>query len=92
MADDGVPTLHDWVGGNAKLEGLFRRFYERVRVDAVLAPVFSGMNTEHHKHVAAFVAECLAVRSCIPRSGVVTPRWCASTSANSSPRRSASTG
>src|SRR5688572_1064764 len=56
MAND-VPTLHSWVGGTQKLEALFERFYEHVRDDAVLAPIFAGMNPEHHKHVAAFVAE-----------------------------------
>lgn len=56
MASD-IPTLHSWVGGTEKLEALFERFYEHVRADEVLAPIFAGMNPEHHKYVAAFVAE-----------------------------------
>ncbi|HEY6723341.1 MAG TPA: group II truncated hemoglobin [Polyangiaceae bacterium] len=57
MAENDVPTLHAWVGGTEKLETLFARFYERVRDDALLAPIFADMHPEHHRHVAAFVAE-----------------------------------
>lgn len=57
MTQNDVPTLHEWVGGTEKLEALFGRFYERVRDDALLAPIFAGMDPAHHKHVAAFVAE-----------------------------------
>jgi len=57
MTETDVPTLHAWVGGTEKLEALFQHFYEHVRQDALLAPIFAGMHPEHHKHVAAFVAE-----------------------------------
>src|SRR6185295_11121741 len=33
------------------------RFYEHVRDDALLAPIFASMDPKHHVHVAAFVAE-----------------------------------
>ena len=35
-----IPTLYKWVGGIERLEALFRRFYERVPDDPILAPVF----------------------------------------------------
>ena len=57
MASEEVPTLYEWVGGSAALEGLFHRFYEHVRGDALLAPIFATMDPKHHVHVAAFVAE-----------------------------------
>lgn len=46
MAQDDVPTPHDWVGGTEKLEALFGRFHERVRDDALLAPIFEGMGAQ----------------------------------------------
>ena len=52
-----VPTLHTWLGGTLALERLFTRFYEHVREDELLAPVFRGMSPDHATHVAAFVAE-----------------------------------
>jgi hemoglobin len=52
-----VPTLHDWMGGTEKLRALFKRFYEHVHEDAMLAPIFAGMDPGHHEYVAAFVAE-----------------------------------
>src|SRR6185369_174721 len=57
MDSERVPTLYDWVGGSAALEALFQRFYEHVRDDALLAPIFAAMDPQHHVHVAAFVAE-----------------------------------
>jgi len=57
MAKLTVPTLYDWVGGSAALESLFQRFYEHVKNDPLLAPIFAAMAPAHHLHVAAFVAE-----------------------------------
>jgi hemoglobin len=54
-----VPSLYEWMGGHPALERLTERFYERVRDDATLAPVFAGMSAEHPKQVAAFLAEVL---------------------------------
>src|SRR5262245_43595858 len=54
-----VPTLYEWLGGAEVLERLMTRFYERVRQNAVLAPVFAQMGSEHPRHVAAFLAEVL---------------------------------
>src|SRR5262245_53603467 len=52
-----VPTLYDWLGGRPVLNRLTERFYERVREDKTLAPIFAEMSVEHPKHVAAFIAE-----------------------------------
>ena len=40
MADTSVPTLYEWLGGSAALNRLTTRFYEHVKADALLAPVF----------------------------------------------------
>src|SRR5262245_40699825 len=52
-----VPSLYEWVGGLPALDRLTRRFYERVREDPTLAPIFAEMSVEHPKHVSAFIAE-----------------------------------
>ena len=51
------PTLYDWAGGMPAFERLTARFYDRVRDDATLAPVFAHMSAEHPRHVARFLAE-----------------------------------
>jgi hemoglobin len=56
---DSVPTLYEWCGGIDALARLTTRFYERVRDDAILAPIFANMDAEHPRHVAAFLAEVL---------------------------------
>jgi len=56
---EAVPTLYEWIGGMPALVRLTERFYERVRSDAMLAPIFAEMNVDHPKHVAAFLAEVL---------------------------------
>ena len=52
-----VPTLYEWAGGEAALERLTRVFYDRVRADPVLAPVFAQMSDDHPRHVAAWLGE-----------------------------------
>jgi hemoglobin len=52
-----IPSLYEWIGGLPALNRLTRRFYERVRDDPTLAPIFAEMSVEHPKHVAAFIAE-----------------------------------
>ncbi|MEO8410283.1 MAG: group II truncated hemoglobin [Propionivibrio sp.] len=54
-----VPSLAQWAGGADKLALLFRRFYEHVRDDLLLAPVFETMPTDHAMQVAHFVGEVL---------------------------------
>ena len=40
---NNTPTLCEWLGGIEALNGLSVRFYDRVRDDAILAPVFAHM-------------------------------------------------
>jgi hemoglobin len=57
--DPSMPSLYKWLGGLPALERLIERFYERVRGDSTLAPIFAHMGADHPKHVAAFLAEVL---------------------------------
>src|SRR5882762_8586324 len=59
MSDHNVPSLYEWVGGFDALNRLTTRFYEHVKADALLAPVFTHMGADHPAHVAAFLAEVL---------------------------------
>jgi hemoglobin len=54
-----VPTLYEWLGGIDALNRLTARFYERVALDDLLAPVFEHMGPDHPAHVASFLAEVL---------------------------------
>ena|SRR5205823_9461750 len=54
-----VPSLFDWAGGMPTLEKLTARFYDKVREDELLAPVFAKMSPDHPRHVAHFLAEVL---------------------------------
>jgi len=54
-----IPTLYSWLGGMEALRVLTTRFYEHVKVDALLGPVFAHMGADHPAHVAAFLAEVL---------------------------------
>ena len=54
-----VPTLYDWLGGLEALNRLTTRFYEQVKQDPLLEPVFAHMGAEHPGHVAAFLGEVL---------------------------------
>src|SRR2546430_10916886 len=54
-----VPSLFDWAGGMPTLERLTARFYDKVREDELLAPVFAKMSPDHPRHVAHFLAEVL---------------------------------
>lgn len=57
MNNAGVPTLYEWLGGMPVLDHLIARFYERVKDDAMLAPIFANMPSDHPHHVALFLAE-----------------------------------
>jgi hemoglobin len=59
MPDRSVPSLYEWVGGIDALNRLTVRFYERVKEDSKLAPIFKNMGADHPGHVAAFLAEVL---------------------------------
>ena len=45
------------MGGPGAFQRLFTRFYERVKDDDILAPVFAGMSAEHALRVGEFIAE-----------------------------------
>ena len=59
MATKPIPTLFEWAGGMPALEGLTQRFYDKVRQDQMLAPIFAQMSSEHPHFVAQFIAEVL---------------------------------
>jgi len=54
-----VPTLYDYLGGIDALNRLTARFYERVKDNEILAPIFAHMSADHPQHVAAFLGEVL---------------------------------
>src|SRR3712207_851142 len=56
-AGGSVPSLYDWVGGIEALERLTRLFYERVRADDLIGPLFAHMDADHPRHVAMWLAE-----------------------------------
>lgn len=59
MPNNNVPSLYEWVGGIDALNRLSTRFYQHVKADALLGPVFAHMSDAHPAHVAAFLAEVL---------------------------------
>jgi hemoglobin len=52
-----IPTLFEWAGGEPALLRLTRVFYDRVRADPILAPVFAEMPPDHPQHVATWLGE-----------------------------------
>jgi hemoglobin len=54
---DPPPTLYEWAGGTEAFEALTQTFYEKVKRDDLLEPVFRGMDEDHPKKVAAWLAE-----------------------------------
>jgi hemoglobin len=52
-----IPSLSEWMGGEARLQALFREFYRRVPGDPLLGPVFAGMHAHHAERVGKFVGE-----------------------------------
>lgn len=59
MSDRNIPSLYEWVGGMDALTRLTTRFYEHVKKDVLLGPVFAHMHGSHPAHVAAFLGEVL---------------------------------
>lgn len=56
--DENVPTLVAWAGGPEALRRMIEAFYDRVERDDLLAPMFPGGVSEHHReHVGAWWAE-----------------------------------
>ena len=52
-----VPSLFEWMGGEAALSALFAEFYRRVACDPLIGPVFATMDEHHAQKVAAFVGQ-----------------------------------
>ncbi|WP_461104944.1 group II truncated hemoglobin [Spirosoma koreense] len=52
-----IPTLYEWAGGMENFEAWTALFYQRVRNDDILEPVFRHMSPDHSRHVAHFIAE-----------------------------------
>jgi hemoglobin len=57
--DGNVPTLYEWLGGMDALNHLTTRFYEKVKDDPLIGPIFAQMSADHPKHVAVFLGEVL---------------------------------
>jgi hemoglobin len=55
--NDAVPTLYEWAGGAEAFERLTETFYEKVKRDDLLEPLFRHMDPSHPKHVAVWLAE-----------------------------------
>jgi hemoglobin len=45
-----IPTLYDWIGGIDALSRLTEAFYQRVRTDDLLGPVFARMDPYSEAH------------------------------------------
>ncbi|WP_019927741.1 group II truncated hemoglobin [Nocardia sp. BMG111209] len=52
-----VPTLYEWLGGTAALEHLTAIFYVHVLADDLIGPLFAGMDPDHPRYVAMWLAE-----------------------------------
>jgi hemoglobin len=59
MSQKAIPSLYEWAGGEAALSKLFQEFYERVKNNKILEPVFRHMDAHHAQTVAKFVGEVL---------------------------------
>ncbi len=46
MSDTQTPSLYEWAGGSVAFERLLGLFYDRVKQDAVLAPLFAAMDPQ----------------------------------------------
>lgn len=52
-----TPTVFEWAGGAEAFERLTKAFYERVRADDLVGPLFAHMPEDHPHHVALWLAE-----------------------------------
>lgn len=57
MSEKYPPTLYEWAGGMPAFERLTEIFYQRVKEDPLLAPIFAAMAPDHPQRVARFIAE-----------------------------------
>ncbi|MCX4095518.1 group II truncated hemoglobin [Nocardia sp. alder85J] len=56
-AGASVPSMYEWLGGTAALERLTTAFYVHVLADDLVGPLFAGMDHDHPRHVAMWLAE-----------------------------------
>ncbi|MCW3014968.1 MAG: globin [Solirubrobacterales bacterium] len=60
VADDAIPTIFDWAGGQSAFERWLNVFYDLVEHDPDLAPVFGGtVSPEHRRAVTLWWAEVM---------------------------------
>ena len=52
-----TPTLYEWAGGTAAFVRLTEAFYAKVAGDDLVAPLFAGMDPDHPRYVATWLAE-----------------------------------
>ena len=59
ISNDAVapPSLYEWAGGLDALTELCEAFYRLVRADELLAALFAGMDANHPRYVALWLAE-----------------------------------
>lgn len=58
--EPGLPTLHEWAGGEPAIRRLIDAFYDRVEGDELLRGFFpGGVHEAHRAHVAAWWCEVL---------------------------------
>jgi hemoglobin len=54
---ESVPTVYEWAGGEEAFERLTEAFYQRVREDDLVGPLFAGMPADHPHKVALWLGE-----------------------------------
>ncbi|WP_406315472.1 antibiotic biosynthesis monooxygenase [Streptosporangium sp. NBC_01639] len=52
-----VPSLYTWAGGTEAFERLTERFYELVKADELVGPLFAHMDPRHPRYVAMWLGE-----------------------------------
>ena len=52
-----VPSLYEWAGGTEALERLTESFYDKVKADDAVGPLFAHMDPGHPRYVAMWLAE-----------------------------------
>jgi hemoglobin len=55
--DATIPSLYEWAGGSAAFERLTEAFYATVVDDELIGPLFAGMDGDHPRYVAMWLAE-----------------------------------
>jgi truncated hemoglobin YjbI len=52
-----TPSVYEWAGGSEAFERLTEAFYQRVRADELVGPLFAAMPDDHPHNVAVWLAE-----------------------------------